>query len=257
MAQNSEKARIEEANVEAARRAAGASETRPSLPPDGTTRSRRRKSQRPGEILHAALRAFTRHGFVGCRMDFIAKEAGISKGGLYLYFDSKAALFKAVVHDIVAPAFEFERFERLSAERRRPAGVLLHEVLDYWAEKLSEPDLASSLRLLASDAQTLPELAAYCRNQVIFRGQRLIAGILSYGVVTQAFLPLDEALVAKALSAPFYLFGLWPTDDARKGYAKEDLRAAIKTCLELQIRGLTGRSDSRCAGPLRGLLLAQ
>ena len=202
------------------------------------TKRRRRKTQRPVEILRAALRSFTRHGFSGCRIDDIATDAEISKGAIYLYFDSKVSLFKAVVQDAVAPAFEFNRIENLVAANRGSWGSLLQYVLEHWGAKLSAPEIAPSLRLLVSDAQTIPELAAHCHEHIFSRGQRLIEQMLSSGMREHEFRALDERQVAKALSAPFYLLALWPVDQDQTGRDKNDLRKAITTCIELQIRGL-------------------
>ncbi|HEX9489262.1 MAG TPA: helix-turn-helix domain-containing protein, partial [Stellaceae bacterium] len=49
-----------------------------------STRWRRRKEARPGEILDAALACFAEHGFAATRLDAVAKRAGITKGTLYL-----------------------------------------------------------------------------------------------------------------------------------------------------------------------------
>lgn len=53
-------------------------------------------------IMKAALQAFIKHGFHKTTMDKIAKEAGIAKGTLYLYFDSKQNLS----HSIITTHFE-------------------------------------------------------------------------------------------------------------------------------------------------------
>ncbi|MDR3750917.1 MAG: helix-turn-helix domain containing protein [Terracidiphilus sp.] len=53
------------------------------------------------EIVDAARTIFARHGFALGIMDEIAKEAGIAKGTIYLYFRSKTEIFKAVLaHDM-------------------------------------------------------------------------------------------------------------------------------------------------------------
>ena len=203
----------------------------------------RRKNQRSEEILQAALRSFARYGFSGCRIDDIAEDAGVSKGAIYLYFDSKAALFKAVVQEAVVPAFEFRRIENLVATNRQSWGSLLQYVLMRWAEKLSEPEMAPSLRLLVSDAQTIPELAAHCYQQIISPSQRLIEQMLAGGAREAEFSELDQGQVAKALSAPFYLLALWPVDQNQFGRDRSDLRKTIKTAIELQICGLGIRNS--------------
>ena len=60
-------------------------------------RWRRRKEARPAEIVAAALAVFAERGFAAARLDDIALRAGVSKAALYLYFDTKEALFAAVV----------------------------------------------------------------------------------------------------------------------------------------------------------------
>src|SRR5689334_21435556 len=61
----------------------------------------RRKEARAPEILDAALACFADKGFAATRMDEIARRAGISKGTIYLYFDSKEALFKALARQSI------------------------------------------------------------------------------------------------------------------------------------------------------------
>lgn len=48
------------------------------------------------EIIEAALRVVAREGYYNLSMDKVAKEAGMSKGGIAHYFSSKKLLFKAV-----------------------------------------------------------------------------------------------------------------------------------------------------------------
>jgi AcrR family transcriptional regulator len=55
-----------------------------------------RRKERETEIIQAAARVFAQRGFVGTLMADIATEAGIGKGTVYEYFDSKEDLFFAV-----------------------------------------------------------------------------------------------------------------------------------------------------------------
>jgi AcrR family transcriptional regulator len=52
---------------------------------------------RRAEIVDAARAVFARRGFAQGIMDEIAKQAGMAKGTVYLYFQSKAAIYKAVM----------------------------------------------------------------------------------------------------------------------------------------------------------------
>jgi TetR/AcrR family fatty acid metabolism transcriptional regulator len=56
---------------------------------------------RRAEIIDAARSVFAHSGFASGIMDEIAKQAGIAKGTLYLYFRSKSEIYKAVLaHDM-------------------------------------------------------------------------------------------------------------------------------------------------------------
>ena len=64
---------------------------------------KRRKEARPSELTAAALGLFVEKGFAATRLEEVAIRAGVSKGTLYLYFDSKEALFKAVIQEGIVP----------------------------------------------------------------------------------------------------------------------------------------------------------
>ena len=85
------------------------------------TLRRRLKSERPRQLLEAALQVFVDKGFAAARVDDVAAHAGVSKGTLYLYYPSKDALLKAVIaHSlgsaIAVGAEEFGRHEGPAAE---------------------------------------------------------------------------------------------------------------------------------------------
>src|SRR6202453_5387552 len=56
---------------------------------------------RRSEILAAATKVFATKGFVATRMEDIAKAARLAKGTLYLYFQSKDAIYQATVQQAV------------------------------------------------------------------------------------------------------------------------------------------------------------
>ena len=51
------------------------------------------------QILEGARRVFLADGFDGASMNDIARVAGVSKGTLYVYFQSKQALFEALINE--------------------------------------------------------------------------------------------------------------------------------------------------------------
>src|SRR3954463_1231683 len=75
----------------------------------GAPKFRRRKAARPGEIVGAAMAVFAEKGFAAARLDEIAARAGVSKGALYLYFETKEEIFRAVVEQAIAPNIQVLR----------------------------------------------------------------------------------------------------------------------------------------------------
>lgn len=58
---------------------------------------RMRRGERREQILDAATRAFARTGYAATSLDEVTGEAGITRVLLYRHFDSKAALYRAIL----------------------------------------------------------------------------------------------------------------------------------------------------------------
>src|SRR6266480_19803 len=69
-------------------------------------RWRRRKNARPEEIISAALEVFSDRGFAATKLEDVARRAGVTKGTIYLYFENKEALFRALVRETIVPVIE-------------------------------------------------------------------------------------------------------------------------------------------------------
>src|SRR5260221_11591312 len=61
--------------------------------------------ERKQQILDAAIAVFARLGFRAARMDDVAEQAGLSKGALYLYYKSKAAIIAAQLQHLFSQEF--------------------------------------------------------------------------------------------------------------------------------------------------------
>src|SRR5437868_14431653 len=68
-------------------------------------RLERRPEARPTELLEAALHVFAQHGYRNARLDDVADAAGVTKGAIYHYFDTKEALLVRVIEHYQALAF--------------------------------------------------------------------------------------------------------------------------------------------------------
>ena len=163
-------------------------------------RWQRRKEARPGEIVAAALEVFVEHGFAAAKLADVARRAGVTKGTLYLYFDSKEALFKAVVRETIVPVIA--QGEALARSFTGSARELLERLVrEYW-RLVGETALAGIPKLMMAEAATFPELTRFYYEEVVTRGHRLMAGVIERGIENGEFRPVDVKVAAKLAMSP-------------------------------------------------------
>jgi AcrR family transcriptional regulator len=167
----------------------------------------RRKEARPAELLQAALALFVERGFAATRLEDVARRAGVSKGTLYLYFDSKDELFKAVVREGLVPALE--RGEQMLEQHEGSAAQLLRSLIIGWWELIGNTPYGGIPKLMISECRNFPELAAFYHDEVISRGNRLIAAALERGMHSGEFRRLDTEHLTRLVLAPLVLLVVW------------------------------------------------
>jgi len=163
-------------------------------------RWQRRKEARPAEIVAAALEVFVERGFAAAKLADVARRAGVTKGTLYLYFDSKEALFKAVVRETIVPVIA--QGEALARSFTGSARELLEWLVrEYW-RLVGETALAGIPKLMMAEAATFPELTRFYYEEVVTRGHRLMAGVIERGIENGEFRPVDVKVAAKLAMSP-------------------------------------------------------
>ncbi len=160
----------------------------------------RRKEARPGELLEAALDLFVEKGFAATRSEEVAARAGVSKGTLFLYFQSKEELFKAVVRENISGRFtewneEFEAYEGSSAD-------MLRYCMNAWWERVGATKASGITKLIISEARNFPEITAFYQQEVVEPGQALIRRILQRGVDRGEFQVSDIDYAVYSVVAP-------------------------------------------------------
>src|ERR1700677_2284359 len=76
------------------------------------------------QVMEGARTVFLASGFDGASMNDVARAAGVSKGTLYVYFDSKEQLFEALIRE--QRRQQAERLTELSMDSRDVREVLLN-----------------------------------------------------------------------------------------------------------------------------------
>ncbi|MBW7901215.1 MAG: TetR/AcrR family transcriptional regulator [Rhodocyclaceae bacterium] len=180
----------------------------PSPPASAVRRPRaRRKEARPSELTAAALDLFVEKGFAATRLDDVAARAGVSKGTLYLYFDSKEALFKAVIEEGIVPALAAA--EQRFAEYQGASVGLLRELLLGWWQQIGSTRLGGVPKLVVSESCNFPEVVRFYHDHVIARGRSLLRAALRRGIASGEFRPLDVESCIDVIIAPLLMLSIW------------------------------------------------
>ena len=172
-----------------------------------TCRWRRRKEDRPAEIIAAALKLFTNKGFMATRLDEVAKQAGISKGTLYLYFESKEALFKAVVTEFVIP--QIVKAEEQMEQHKGPIEDLMFSLLEQWKINVLESELSGIPKMMIAEAANFPQLATFYLENVIQRTRKFISNLVKLGIERGEFIECDTDYAARLFLSPMVFSAIW------------------------------------------------
>jgi len=176
----------------------------PDSAPTAAPRRERRKEERPGEIVEAALDVFAERGFSGARLEDIAQRAGVTKGTIYLYFAGKEELFEAVVRQTLVASIA--RGQATFREFEGPTPELLRIVLTGWWHRVVRTKAAALVKLICAEASNFPALAQFYFDNVIDPGRRLQWRIIERGIARGEFRPVNvEHTVMFIVSAFLYV----------------------------------------------------
>jgi AcrR family transcriptional regulator len=193
-----------------------------NVPHDGGAKRR--------QIMDGARSVFLAAGFDGASMNDIARSAGVSKGTLYAYFNSKDELFEAIIRGEFAQAAE-----RICVFRRE--GDVRTMLTDFGVRllsRMSEPGRLALARVVIAAAEKFPNVGrAFYEAGPLYGATRLAeelraleqAGALKVPDPERAawqFVDLCASYVFKRL-----LFGVV------ESLSHEEIEAAVKSGVEL------------------------
>jgi AcrR family transcriptional regulator len=202
-----------------------------------TPRWKRRKTDRPQEILDAALACFAERGFAATRMEDIAARAGVTKGTIYLYFENKEAVFKTLARESIGTRLsevieEIKNFEGATRD-------LLRFVITSMNEFVATSDRVVLPKVLLAETGNFPELAQFWREEIINRGLGLFASVIERGIARGEFRKVDPQHLARLCVAPLLLSIFWRTTFAQFDETPFDYPKFNETHLDILLRGLS------------------
>jgi len=203
----------------------------------------RRKQARPHEILDAALTVFAEKGFSAARMEDIAAKAGVTKGTIYLYFQSKEEVFKSlarqhVADSLAAAAEEARRFEGSAFD-------FIRVFVGRCATMILTSEAIALPKIIIAESGNFPELAIFWRKEVIDKSMAMLSGVIAKGIARGEIRDMPPEYAARLCVAPMMLCLIWRTTFAQTDDTAFDYEAFMALHRDVLCRGL------KAEGPLQ------
>lgn len=197
---------------------------------------RRRKAERPGEIVASALAVFAEKGFAAARLDEIAARAGVSKGSLYLYFATKEDLFRAVVDQAIAP--QVRAIGGLVAAHPGPFPDLLELLAERLSSLVGRSPLGGVAKMVIAEARNFPELARVWHDELVAHAlgglAQAVAAAQARGEVREG----DPRAYALQIIAPLLMGAIWRETFVPVGAPPFDLAALARQHVRTVLDGM-------------------
>jgi AcrR family transcriptional regulator len=199
---------------------------------------RRRKAERPQEILEAAFAEFSRNGYATTTLDRIAERAGVTKGTIYVYFESKEHLFISMVQEFTKGAQEIVQ-EMYETHDDSTADLLRAQFSFIYQHIVENRRRREVVRMLIAEASRFPKLADRYFDEILRpcldRLKQAIQRGIDRGEIRESLIVNSPQVVI----APIALVDLWLMmfDDRQP----LDLKAYFDAHLELVLNGLLAK----------------
>lgn len=175
-------------------------------PLENAPKTRRRKDARPGEIIEAAMTEFAQQGFERAKLDAIAKAAGISKGTIYLYFDSKEALFEQAIKTYVLAVMDAADADISAMDGSTE--VLLRKLVERIYNHMVGSHATTIMRILILEGDRFPDLVQLYHDTAISKGIRVLKRFLARGIARGEIEETAMTKVPELLIAPTMFFAI-------------------------------------------------
>jgi AcrR family transcriptional regulator len=194
-------------------------------------------------LLDAALHVFGERGFTAAKLEEVAKRAGVCKGTVYLYFDSKDALFREMVRAKIGVAVT--EFETFASEFEGTAPALLEALLRKLWHFVNHRDRARLARVVISEISNFPDLARFYFDEVVLRVRRVLRQAIERGIAEGAFRKNDAEFTARAMQILAVQLAQYQHFMNRYDPAPQDDDRVLANLLDLALHGLAPAKPAR------------
>src|SRR6202453_4492870 len=199
---------------------------------------RRRKAERPQEILEAAFAEFSRNGYAVTTLDQIAERAGVTKGTIYVYFENKEHLFISMVREITKTTLDivhgmFESHEGSTADLVRAQFSSTYQHIG------EDRRRRERVRMLIAEAPRFPALAHRYNDEILRPCLEMLRQAIQRGIDRGEIRNTAIVNSPQVVIAPIALVDLWMMMfDNRQPI---DLKAYFEAHLDLVLNGLLAK----------------
>jgi AcrR family transcriptional regulator len=204
-------------------------------------RTQEAKEERKHALLDAALDEFFERGFDAARMDDIAARANLSKGTLYLYFDSKEALFHSLVETIAIPNIEAIEEAANSTPTFESA---IRTMMALAPKLLRTTNMPKLMKVITANATIFPETAKAFRKNVPERVLDAIAKLLRRAHEAGEISVNDPDLTARLVVAPIVFSTMWHFTFEDDPEAQVDHEKLFALHADMLLRALTTGTET-------------
>lgn len=211
------------------------------------TKFTRRPEARPEELLDAAEARFLEEGYTATRVEQVAHDAGVTVGTVYRYFDSKDALFEAVVMRHADAQWSRGR-EISEAYGSLTAREIIERLLRRWSDRLRNEGEGRALLLVVRESATFPDVVRAWVEATIQKGCLAIERALRHGMERGEFPLLDVESTARALVSTVVNRHVWDHTFRPELPPLTDRMDPTHVAIELVVRGIP-RGERRVMPP--------
>ena len=204
-----------------------------------TETRRRRKAERPQEIIEAAFLEFSKNGYAMTALDQVAERAGVTKGTIYVYFENKEHLFLSMVHEAVKATMDivedmFQRHEGSTADLLREQFSFIYDHI------VQDRRRREVVRMLIAEASRFPALADRYYQEIHLPCMDLLTRTIQRGLDRGEIRRSPVTDCPLVIIAPIALVDMWMMMfDERHPL---DLKSYFDAHLDLVLTGLLAKA---------------
>ncbi len=201
-------------------------------------RWQRRPDRRPDEILDAALRVFARCGLHKTNLEEVAREAGISKGTIYLYYKNKEELFVAAAHRVVPTPDEIYRAQNTAPTTNTSLHHLLRQVARTAYRRFCTPAYLAFFSMMTAEILRHPEWGEIFFRRIGLELNHRIAEVFEHAMRTGECRKVDPVLAARSFIGMFFMMALTQVHMGGKKYTPLSERKVIDSLTDIFLHGI-------------------